>query len=322
MFVSMSTCYRLFLFACFLSLGACGTVTKQMDAVQVDGETRLITDAFGKELTIPKHPQRVLALSEVDLDVMLALQHKPIGACAGRGQTTFPGYLLEHCADIELMGALYRPSIEKIILAKPDLILLGGWVDSGVEKQLQKIAPVLRTYTLEDNWKSALHVVANALQLEAQERAFLQKFEQNIKQLKQQLGDKAHATVSVVRWNPKGPAFMYADSFARQVMNDIGFQCPEQQREKGPGHSQIISFEQLSLIDADMVFIGALTAEGEAATALAAAEENPAFQQLAAAQANHVHVVDGSLWTSAGGALAALHILKDVGAAIEQPAER
>lgn len=317
MFVSMSTCCRLFIFACVLSLGACGTSPEQLDAVQVDGETRLITDAFGQTLSIPKHPQRIIALSEVDLDAMLALRQKPIGASAGRGQTTFPGYLREQCDGIELIGALYRPSIEKIILTQPDLILAGGWLDSGVEKQLQKIAPVLRTYTLEDNWQTALSIVARALNAEANEQEFRKLYDQTIEQLRQHLGARAKHSVSVVRWNPKGPAFMYADSFARQVMNDIGFACPEQQQVPGPSHSQIISFEQLSLIDADVVFMGTLTVEGEAATALIAAQENPAFQHLTAAQAGNIHVVDGSLWTSAGGALAALRILQDVSVAMK-----
>ncbi|MDF7798825.1 iron-siderophore ABC transporter substrate-binding protein [Pontiellaceae bacterium B1224] len=280
-------------------------------------ETRLITDALGNEVQVPVHPQRVLALSEVDLDAMLALGAKPFGATAGRGQDTFPRYLLEQTEGIELMGALYRPSLERVIGARPDLILWGGYMDDGIAAKLRKIAPVVRTYGMEDGWRIALEQVANALNLQEQAVAFELAYAERVKSIQAELGDALQKKVSIIRWNPKGPAFMHADSFGRGITVDLGLDIPEGQDVPGPAHSKIISFENLDMIDADWIFLGTLTGEGDAQRSLDAALDNPAFARLNAVKSDQVVVVDGSMWTSSGGPIAAQQLVEEVYGALK-----
>ncbi|MDF7807409.1 iron-siderophore ABC transporter substrate-binding protein [Pontiellaceae bacterium B12219] len=280
-------------------------------------KTRIVIDAFGNEVEVPEHPKRVLALSEVDLDAMLALGETPFGASAGRGQETFPRYLLDQTEGIELMGALYRPSFERVIGARPDLILCGGWMDDGVEKKLRKIAPVVRTYRVDDGWRTALQNVAAALNLQDQAEAFEQAYAERVASIQAELGDSLQQTASIIRWNPKGPAFMHADSFARKITGDLGLGIPEGQDVEGPAHSKTISFENLNLIDADWVFLGTLTGEGDAQRSFDAARSNPAFAQLKAVKSGQVVVVDGSMWTSSGGPIAALQLVEEIHGALK-----
>ena len=49
-------------------------------------DTRQIEDAFGHPVTVPSAPQRVITLSELDLDAALALGITPVGTINGRGQ--------------------------------------------------------------------------------------------------------------------------------------------------------------------------------------------------------------------------------------------
>jgi iron complex transport system substrate-binding protein len=280
-------------------------------------ETRIITDALGNEVEVPAHPKRVLALSEVDLDAMLALGVKPFGATAGRGQDTFPRYLLDQTEGIELMGALYRPSLERVIGARPDLILWGGYMDDGVGNKLRKIAPVVRTYGMEDGWRIALEQVADALNLQEQAEAFESAYAERVKAIQAELGDSLQKTASIIRWNPKGPAFMHADSFARTIAGDLGLGIPDGQNVEGPAHSKTISFENLNLIDADWIFLGTLTGEGDAQRSFDAARDNPAFARLDAVKSGQVVVVDGSMWTSSGGPIAAQQLVEEIYGALK-----
>ncbi len=126
-------------------------------------------------------------------------------------------------------------------------------------------------------------------------------------------------TGSIVRWIPQGPVVVNPGTFADTILTDLGMQRPAHQQSLGGSHgahSDPISLEALEQIDADWIFIGTLNPEG--ATALQAARENPLFQQLSAVQNDHVIEVDGTVWTSVGGPLAALQVLDDEESAFGQ----
>ena len=87
---------------------------------------RSLTDALGQTVEVPEQPQRVIALSELDLDAMLALQMPVLATTAGRGQTTVPAYLPKAAASIPLVGSFASPVLDRVIAYQPDLILAGG----------------------------------------------------------------------------------------------------------------------------------------------------------------------------------------------------
>ncbi|WFB35832.1 ABC transporter substrate-binding protein [Kiritimatiellota bacterium B12222] len=299
--------------AAFLFLfSACGNPAVDTNGISVTaGAVKTVVDAAGRSVDIPINPSRVLALSEGDLDAALALGLKPVGACAGRGQEGFPRYLGEQTEGITLLGALYRPSFDRVVTADPDLILLGGWVDENLLSQLEEVAPVLVTYGGEDTWKSLLLRLGDQLGRSEQAEAFLAEYDAEILMAQERLGERHSSTVSVVRWNPRGPMYMLEDSFARQVLKDIGLQTPSSQQVEGVAHSPVLSFEELHLIDADYVFMGTLSTGGEAGAAMSSAMDTPAFQQLQAVRHGRVSEVDGSLWTSVGGPLAAVALVRE-----------
>ncbi|MEO1287627.1 MAG: hypothetical protein AAFV93_07650, partial [Chloroflexota bacterium] len=79
--------------------------------------------------------------------------------------------------------------------------------------------------------------------------------------------------------------------------------------QEGHAHSAPLSLETIEILDADWLFAGTLQATGDAADALADVFDNPLFQQLQVVQNEQVVVVDGSIWTSSGGPLAANLVL-------------
>jgi iron complex transport system substrate-binding protein len=281
--------------------------------------TRTITDARGEQVVVPATPQRVVALTEHDLDSALALGITPVGAVNGRGQPGLPAYLGERISGIESVGSLAEPSLETIIGLNPDLILAGNLIPQieALLPELTQIAPVVKTYSVGEDWKTAFVGTADALNRVAEAEAFLANYEARVSAIRAMLPADRAVEASVVRWMPEGPVVMMPSIFSSLVLADIGLTRPAAQAALAGSHgahSDPVSMEQLELIDGDWIFIGALNAEGS--VALEAARTNPLFQQLDAVQAGHVAVVDGAVWTSIGGPLAALQVLDDVAAAL------
>jgi iron complex transport system substrate-binding protein len=282
-------------------------------------ETRTITDARGEQVVVPAAPQRVVALTEHDLDSALALGITPVGSVNGRGQTWLPAYLGERITGIESVGALAEPSLEKVAALDPDLILAGNLIPQieALLPELGQIAPVVKTYSAGEGWKTAFAGTAAALNRTAEAEAFLAAYAERVAAIRATLPADGANEASVVRWMADGPVLMMPSIFSSLVLADLGLSRPAAQAALAGSHgahSDPVSLEQLELIDGDWIFIGALNAEGSAA--LEAARANPLFQQLDAVQAGHVAVVDGAVWTSIGGPLAALLVLDDVEAVL------
>ncbi|WP_373975484.1 iron-siderophore ABC transporter substrate-binding protein [Chitinibacter sp. SCUT-21] len=275
--------------------------------------SREMVDAAERKVSIPQSPQRILALGEFELDALLALGIEPVGATNGRGQSGMPHYLQSHLhhknAEVLSVGGFAQPNMDKVLAAKPDLILT-DLRDQQIIAKLQRIAPTVVAVKTGSDWKSAFNQIAAVLGKEAQAQQFLAQYQTRVAALRQKI--KPDQTVSIVRWNPKGPGYMFKDAFSSLIVQDLGLKRPAGQMGPGTNHSKPLSLEVLSEIDADWMFIGTLSPEGEAAETLKAVQTAPAFKNLKVVKTQQVRIIDGSLWTSTGGPLAALAVLDDL----------
>jgi iron complex transport system substrate-binding protein len=271
---------------------------------------RVVIDAAERKVTLPQAPLRILAMSELDLDALLALGIQPRGATRGRGQQSTPRYLGKAASGIASVGNFASPVPDLAIALQPDLILAGGVPDPELLARLSKIAPTVVTYRPGEHWQSALRRIGAVVGRSAQAETVLAQYQQRAAALNARLQAQQGASVSVVRWNPHGPAYMLRDSFASLVLADLKLRRPASQQQPGAAHSPPLSMEALALIDADWLFVGTL--DGAAGGALDAASASPAFRRLNAVKRGRMRAVDGSLWTGPGGPLAANAILADV----------
>ncbi|WP_433854294.1 ABC transporter substrate-binding protein [Streptomyces kronopolitis] len=303
-----------FLAACALTVSACGSPEQQAgaaDAPDTAGSARL-TDATGTEVKVPAAPRRVVALSEMDLDSALALGVKPVGLTAGRGQHGAPAYLADEAKGIPVVGAVTGPDIEKVIRSRPDVILAGQTADAQVLAQLRKIAPTVVTIDRNKDWKKSLTLTGKALGKADRAGKFLATYDTEVAALKKDLGARATSKVSVARYSAKGTAVMQQGVFISDILKDLGFRRPGVQNQKGEGHSTPISDENLQQIDGDWLFLGTLSTTGPDAGLLDKLADKPAYRQLGAVRDKHVTMIDGSKWTSLGGAEAAVSTLDDI----------
>lgn len=285
-------------------------------SVCVLADTRQVEDAMGNRVMVPDQPQRIVTLGEVDLDVTLALGITPVGTTDGRGQAAPPRYLAQRLTEqTRSLGLLANPNLETLLELEPDLILTGP-VPPEQLAILNEIAPTAVSYTQGEPWRDSTRRVANILNREAEGRQLLERYEERAAQGRERLREHQGESISIVRWNPKGPAFMLRDSFASTIARDLGLVRPPQQQQPGPTHSMPLSLESLDVLDGDWLVIGTLAPAGEAVDALRQAEKTPMYQQLGAIKSGRYQAVDGSVWTSAFGPLAAEQVIEDIEALI------
>lgn len=285
------------------------------------GETRTFVDAMDREVNIPVDPQRIVVLSEIDLDSLLALGLTPVGAPNGRGQLTLPTYLQPIIEDqTTAIGGLGEPNLETILTLEPDLIVYSDPYGPLAEMipELEQIAPVVVPYVYNDDWhwKTVFTAIAEAMDKSAEAEAWLESYESRAATLGEQLPEDLNE-VSIVRWMADGPRILLPNAFSSQVLDDVGFERPEHQLDLAgthPVHTDVISMEQVDLINADIIFAGGLNPEGD--VVMQEALENPLVQALTAVQAGRLFEVDGLAWSSTGGPMAAENVLDDVESAL------
>mgnify|MGYP000648332214 CR=1 FL=1 len=91
-------------------------LASQLLSTAAVADTRQIEDAFGNPVSVPSAPQRVITLSELDLDAALALGITPVGTINGRGQAAPPHYLdSKVLSGIKVVGDIDNPNLETLL---------------------------------------------------------------------------------------------------------------------------------------------------------------------------------------------------------------
>lgn len=285
-------------------------LTVMAAAFQVQAESRTIDTANGK-ITLEGQPQRVVVLDETALDVALSVGVQPLGALATRGGNDVAPYLAPHLKQpITIVGSVREPSLEAVLRLKPDLILAPASFSEVFYSKLSKIAPTIqpKETSLADEWQELSRTYAIALNKEAELDQQLTEIEQQLASYRQQQPEPLK--VSVMRWNPQGPIIMSGKLFPGQMLKAAGFNTIALADRITTPHSDTLSLENLAEADGDWIFLATLNAEGQ--KALDQAKDQPAFKRLSAVKNDHLLAVDGQVWSSGSGPLAAKVVLDDL----------
>lgn len=285
-------------------------------------ETRTIETLYG-DVTVEGQPERVVTLYEGALDSAIAVGVQPVGAIITRGGQHVAGYIREAAGDIAIVGAPGETNLEAVLALQPDLILATRQTSRDQYELLSQMAP---TIVLDvpmfrpDTWKQELAGFARALGREDQANDVIGRVEHRAEEVREQVTGsipQQQRDTSLVRWMPQGPLVMSEDLFSATVLASAGFEVEDGDIVKeGRPHSQPLSQENLSLMDQEWIFLATINDDGR--EALEAARRSPAFKRLKAHSNDRVVPVDGHLWTSASGPLAALAILDDIENALSQ----
>lgn len=285
-------------------------------------DTRALDTAYG-EVTVNGEPQRIVTIYEGALDVALAAGAEPLGAVATRGSTGVASYLQEHAQGVAIVGNARELNLEAIAALQPDLILASPQLSKEQYQLLAGMAPTVVPKAADyhvDNWKSEARLFAAALgREEAVDQAIAQVEERAglIAEKVREAYSEDDRTAYLVRWMPQGALVMSAQLFSTGLLAASGFDAQDGGLVKGKRpHSDLLSLENLSKIDGDWMFLATLNEDGR--TALDAAQQSPAFKRLQVVQRDRVIPVDGQVWSSASGPLAAQALLDQLESALAE----
>ena len=299
-----------------LALSACG-------GDEPDGGSATTSDAAGQELavstqygdvTVPADPERVVTLAESALDVALSVGVTPVGTTASRGGDKAPAYLGEDAAEIPVVATVAEPNLEAILEADPDVILAAQGLEQEQYDALTAIAPtVVPEVPGRGDWEAPLHTYAEALGADDELTEQLDAIADRAAALKDD--GALEGSAAVVRWMANGPVLMNSGHMPGSLLAAAGATSLKAADDLGQRpHSDPLSLENLDQVDADRLFLAAFGADG--GSALEAAGTQPAFTRLKAVAAGTATEVDGSVWSSASGPVAADLVMDDIEAAV------
>jgi len=98
------------------------------------GETYLYTDDYQQQVSIPRHPRRVVSLSPAVTEILFALGADSLLV----GRTEFCLYPLA-AAEIENIGGISNLNVEKVLSCKPDLIISGSMIPEPTVQQFERM---------------------------------------------------------------------------------------------------------------------------------------------------------------------------------------
>ena len=125
----------LIVFVCFM-FSACGTknVNVAKNETKAVGYPMQVVDFYGKTVTIEKEPKRIITVAPYITEIIYAL---------GKGEnlvgrSDYDDYPKE-VSNVASVGELLKPSIEKIVELRPDIVIGNSLFDKDVIKKLEDL---------------------------------------------------------------------------------------------------------------------------------------------------------------------------------------
>ncbi|XVU29832.1 ABC transporter substrate-binding protein [Actinoplanes sp. CA-054009] len=209
-------------------------------------------------------PQRIVALSDADLDALLMLGVQPVGVAESSGPdgiTEWAKPLLTSKPTVLTAGDTGF-DVEKIAALAPDLILAGGdyYIDDEYAK-LSKLAPTTAyetTGAFEDPWQTTLKQVAKAIGQDAKADPIIADVEGKIAKAKTDHPELAGKEFTLSQmWEAGSIGVLRSDKDAGvKMLNDFGMKlAPAVAALKGEDFAVQLSLEKVGVLDADTTLI-------------------------------------------------------------------
>jgi iron complex transport system substrate-binding protein len=272
------------------------------------GSGWVIEHAMG-ETEITGKPQRVVVLDTGELDSAMTLGVKPVGAVEAIPGEGFPSYL-EGTEEIENVGTIEEPNLEKIAALEPDLILSSKLRHEAIYDQLSQIAPTVFTETTGVTWKENFDLHAKALGRTGEAKKVESEYEERIAEFEEAMGDRLGETeVSVVRFLPGETRIYQKESFIGTVLEDAGLPRPPSQDVEEFAILNV-SAELIPKMGGDVIFVTVYGPEDE--TTKQKIVSDPLWQKLEAVREGRVYEVSDDLWMLGIGYTAASGVVDDL----------
>lgn len=285
-----------------------------LEVVSETDSTRTVRHVLG-ESEVPKEPQRIVSLSFLLTDDLLALGVKPVASETYEADFAYLNPLAEGIIPIPFRGDV--SNLEAVLAAQPDLILVGAYngeiYDGADYAQLSQIAPTVvineTDSYIADRWVFDLGVV-----LEEEEAARWAEYQDKLAAARAQLeAAVGNEKVGLFRVTSRDFRIYGNVGYTSVLYNEgVGLTPPELARKLAWGkYNESVSLEVLpQLHDAEHLFIS-VDGDEDAARVFTKVEDNPLWQNLPAVQKGNVYPVERRVWIN-DGLLANERKLRDI----------
>ncbi|VVP98877.1 putative siderophore-binding lipoprotein YfiY [Pseudomonas fluorescens] len=260
-------------------------------------------------------PLRVITLFQGATDCAVVLGVTPCGVVDSWSEKPTYRYLREALGAVPHVGLETQPSLEDIALLKPDLIVASRFRHERIAPLLRQIAPVLMLEEVFE-FKKTLALMGAALQRQQQADDMLNRWQQRVVQLRQQLqqtfAGRWPPTVSILDIREDHIRSYLPASFPGSVLSELGFNWSDGSREASGVSIKLTSKESLAVVNADIFFVFLRAQNAAVQRNYESLVQHPLWRQMRAPQQGQVWQVDGIAWSLSGGMLGANLMLDDV----------
>ena len=258
---------------------------------------------------------RVVTLFQGASDTAVALGVTPCGVVDSWSEKPMYRYLRPALAAVPHVGLETQPSLEDIVLLKPDLIVASRFRHQRIAPLLEQIAPLVMLEEVFE-FKRTLAMMGAALNHQQQAMALLGQWQQRVATLREQLkarfAGRWPITVSVLDVREDHIRSYLPASFAGSVLSELGFDWTPAAREAQGVSLKLSSTESLPVVDADLFFIFQRGDSKAAQNTYEKLVQHPFWKQLRAPQDGQVWRVDAVAWSLSGGILGANLMLDEI----------
>lgn len=295
-------------------------------------DCQMIEHDVGKT-AICKQPQKIAALNPYILDIMLSLKVQPVAYAEIRAlnlqkfdnpSEQIPYLGSRVTTQLVNLGDRKNPSLEKLTLLKPDLILGEAWGGNvGSYNLLTKISPTMLFDDTKGGWQRSIYPIAKALHQEANVQLVLTAYQQQIITARKELAPvlRTHPRVLIVNSSNLSSTISipHVDNTTNKLLKAVGFELLPPNNIQSSSFSRI-SIETLPQLDPDIIIVQTFQPENHynhpqlSLTQIQRQwNQTPVLQRMRASQEHHVYFVDAALWgSSIRGPIADEIILKQL----------
>lgn len=210
-----------------------------------------IKDKNGKK-TVPYNPKKVVVFNYSSLDTLDSLGLKD--RVVGLPKDVLPTYLKQY-DDVESVGGVKEPDLEKVNKIKPDLIIISGR-QKDYQEQLEKIAPTV-FFSVEESapWKSTqegIQELAKIFGKEEEADKKLASIQSSMDKLKEE-NSKSDKKALIIMASEGSLSTFGKDSRFGIIYDAYGFK-PADDNIKSEGHGQSVSYEYIAEKNPDIIF--------------------------------------------------------------------
>ena len=290
-------------------LAACGSKKEADSSQKAKTDTIEVVGADGSKVKVPKNPSKVVVFDNGSLDTIQALGEGK--SVVGVAKKNLPDYLKEF-KNVDSIGGLKEPDLEKINALKPQLIVISAR-QQGFKADLEKIAPFLDlsmdNKKVWESTQSHILTLASIYGKEAEAKKQIETLKTNIDAVKKKAEGSGLKTLTLMTNEGQVAAFSEGSRYA--IINDtFGFKSVDE-TIKASTHGQSVSYEYVLEKNPDVIFFIDRTKAVGGDSKEASLKDNELVKQTTASKNGKVVELNASIWYLSGGGLQSTQLMLD-----------